>query len=106
MEAARLQANLTAQLEGPPPPTREQAWEAQWSITKTERKGPQRVYDQYHHEGRCARARQAQPVTGRAAKVFIDRIAIARALVECGYLLFRWRRVSPPITRRRVEKIP
>lgn len=105
IEAARLQANLTAHIEGPLAPTPEQAWQAQRNITEDERQRFRQVYDRYRHEERCTRAGHAQPVTGRAAEASIDRVAIARALAECGYLLFRRRRISPPIIRRRVEKI-
>lgn len=105
IEAARLQANLTAHDDGPLSPTPEQAWTFRLPIQKSERTFFRQVYDQYNHEERCTRLEHAQPVIGPAAEASIDRIAIPRALVECGFLQFRRRRISPPIIRRRVAKI-
>jgi transposase InsO family protein len=105
IEAARLQANFTAHLDGPLSLTPEQAWAARQTLIESEREAFRQVYDQYRHEERRTRAQQSRPVMGRAAEASIDRVAIPRALVECGYLLFRRRRISPPIIRRRVAKI-
>jgi len=105
VEAARLQANHTARPFGPLESTPQRSWEARSLIDSKERRAFRQVYDRRQREELLRRDQQLLPLFGRAAETSVDRIAISQALIECGYLLVRRRRVSPPIVRHRVRNI-
>jgi transposase InsO family protein len=105
LAAATRQANETARPWGLHGPTREQMWRDREPLLECEAEALQTAYNR-HHEEECARRGiphwESCPAHLEAA---VDRIAISRALIECGFLLVRRRRITPPITARKWRRI-
>jgi putative transposase len=103
--AARCEANAGARPRGPAGPTPDEAWAARAAISTVER----RSFAALVEDDRCTARRDlglptAGPLpvlTGRA----LDRIAIRRALVERGVLLFERRSIPPRITSQEADAI-
>jgi transposase InsO family protein len=103
--AARLEANATARPRGPAGPTPDESWAARASIATGERVSLGRLVEDHRWTARCELGLPPTgplPVfTGRA----VDRIAIRRALVERGVLLFLRRSIPQTIAGRKAEAI-
>lgn len=106
LEAGRLQANAVSHPEGPLGLTPDQAWAAATMVSSVERDHFRRVYDEHVLQERSLRSTHGEEVFGARAEASIRRVATGRALIECGYLSVRRRRISPPIVRRRASGIP
>lgn len=104
--AARLEANATARPHGPARPTPDQAWAARAAIPTDERRAFGEVVEgqrcRVRHELVLSPTGPRRAMTERA----IDRIAIRRALVDRGVLLFARRSIPQPIPRPKAEAIP
>jgi transposase InsO family protein len=104
--AAHAQANATARPHGESGPTPDQAWRARRSIAAAERERFRTAVAQHREEirsqGGWPDAGELQSWQARA----IDRQAIARALVEHGYLVYRRRRIPLPFPKRKAANIP
>lgn len=104
--AARLEANATARPRGLTGPTPDEAWAARASIPI----GVRVSFGQLVEDHRWTARRELvlppigplQVMTERA----VDRIAIRRALVERGVLLFSRRSIPQRILRQKAEAIP
>ena len=105
LAAATRQANETMRPWGMQGPTRDQAWLNREPLQESESEALQTAYNR-HHEEECARRGisgcGSYPARLQAA---VNRIAISRALIECGFLLVRRRRITPPITARKWRRI-
>ena len=103
--AARLEANATARPRGPTGPTPDQAWAARASIPAGERVSFGRLVED--HRWTVRRELELPPtgplpvLTGRA----VDRVAIRRALVDRGVLLFLRRSIPQRIAGRKADAI-
>lgn len=105
VEAARLQANETARPRGQRGPTPDQSWAAREPLRPDERQGFQRLYERLLEAERRDRGIPDGCALQHSQQAILDRLALARALVEAGFLLVRRRRVSPPNRRRRADRI-
>jgi transposase InsO family protein len=103
--AARLEANATARPRGPAGPTPDQAWAARASIPTGDRAAFAALVED--HRWTARRDLVLPPtgplpvMTGRA----VDRIAIRRALVDRGVLLFARRSLPQTVHRQKEEAI-
>jgi putative transposase len=110
---AQLEANATARPHGPTGPTPEQAWRQRPTISAQQRQLFHAAVSRRRIEARAeartdARAARDLPTDGPLPTLdqrLIDRRAIRRALVEHGYLVFRRRRIPPPIRPPKTAKI-
>ena len=107
-EAARAEANATARPRGLSKPTPDEAWQARHRLSRAERAYFRAAVDQHRQR---ARAERGWPAAASDAWLpseedrSIDRVAIPRALVECGYLLYRRRRIPLPFSKRKAANI-
>jgi putative transposase len=101
VEAARLQANAShpRRLKGQTP---EQIWQSRPALTATERVAFAVTVQQFRAEECALRGLPAQGLLSRTQQASVDRVAYRRALVAHDLLLFRRRRILPPITRPKV----
>jgi transposase InsO family protein len=106
LAAARLEANATARPRGLTGPTPDEAWAARASIPVGDRVSFAELVED--HRWTARRELVLPPsgplpvMTGRA----VDRIAIRRALVDRGVLLFSRRSIPQPVARQKAEAIP
>ena len=108
VEAARAEANATARPRGPSKPTPDEAWQARHRLSREEREHFRAVVDQHRQRARGERgwpaeASEAWPPSHEDRS--IDRVAIPRTLVECGYLLYRRRRIPLPFSKPKAANI-
>jgi transposase InsO family protein len=103
--AARLEANATARPRGPVGPTPDQAWAARPSLTADQRLSFRRSVEAHRSDARGEL--EELPTGPRSApnERAVDRVAIRRALVEHGVLLFTRRSIPPAIPRQKAEAI-
>jgi hypothetical protein len=103
--AARREANATARPRGPNGPTPDEAWAARTRLCPTDRASFRAsVAEQRRiarHELDVSPAGPWPVMTERR----VDRVAIRRALVEHGVLVFSRRSIPPPIRRKKAEGI-
>ncbi|HLW65128.1 MAG TPA: transposase family protein [Gemmataceae bacterium] len=101
LDAARRAANgaQTKRLKGQMP---EQIWEARRVVTAEERAAFQATVARCRAEERAQRGLAAEAALSRKQEASVDRVAYRRALVAHDLLLFRRRRILPPITRPKV----
>jgi transposase InsO family protein len=105
VEAARLQANETARPKGRRGPTPDESWAGRQPLRQAEREAFGQLYRRLLEAERRERGIPAGRVLPRAQQAILDRLALARALVDSGFLLVRRRRLSPPNRRRRADRI-
>jgi transposase InsO family protein len=103
--AARLEANATARPRGLAGPCPDELWVTRKPITAAERS----AFAQTVHWTRTAlelalESPPLNPKTEMEERV-LNRQAIARALVEHGYLRYTRRRIYPPIRKRKAAGI-
>lgn len=103
--AARLQANATARRNGPMSPTPDEAWAASGPVTDIESHRFRQAYDRGYMRACAERDHAARDPESHWQRAHLDRVALTFALVERGLLLFRSRRVTPPITLRSASRI-
>ena len=103
--AARMEANATARPHGPAGPTPDEAWAARPSLTTDQRRSFRRSVE--GHRDNALREWQELHTASRSvlSERAVDRVAIRRALVEHGVLLFTRRSIPPPIPRQKAEAI-
>jgi transposase InsO family protein len=99
IEAARCQANDTARPGGWQQPTPSELWKRRGITREGEREKLNALYRRYESEVRRERGYMQELPLGHFDQSSIDRVAISRALVDCGYLIVRRRRITPPIKR-------
>jgi hypothetical protein len=101
VEAARREANRAQpkRLKGQAP---EQVWEARRAVTADERAAFHETVAQCRQEERAQRSLPAESELNRKQQASVDRVAYRRALVAHDLLLFRRRRILPPIKRPKV----
>ena len=104
--AARLEANATARPRGLNGPTPDEAWEARASIPRSDRVSFGQLVEDHRW---TARRELVLPPSGPLPVMTdraVDRIAIRRALVDRGVLLFSRRSIPQPVPRQKAEAIP
>jgi transposase InsO family protein len=104
--AARLEANATARPHGLNGPTPDEAWAARASIALNDRVSFGELVEDHRW---TARRELVLPPTGPLPVMIertVDRIAIRRALVDRGVLLFSRRSIPQRIPRQKAEAIP
>jgi transposase InsO family protein len=102
---ARLEANATALPRGIPGPCSDELWASRRPITSAERS----AFEQTVHWTRTAlelaqESPLSLPMTEMEERA-LNRQAIARALVEHGYLRYTRRRIYPPIRKHKAARI-
>jgi hypothetical protein len=101
--AAQAEANALARPEGPAP---QEQWEARRRLTPAERELFAETVARLRDEESAREGRATEGAPGAAAARRIERVAIRRALVEHGLLLFSRRRIPLPIRKRKAAIIP
>jgi transposase InsO family protein len=104
VEGARLQANETARPGGFHAPTPNEQWRMQLLLAPQERANFQEAVDCYRSQEQC-KAVLAGVAPGVSFQARIDRRAITRALVACGLLSLRRRRITLPIFGAKCARI-
>jgi len=103
--AARLEANATARPRGPSGPTPDEAWAGRAAIAIRDRESFGDLVEAQRCLARCELGLSPTgPLPVMTARA-VDRIAIRRALVERGLLLFSRRSIPQRITARKEEAI-
>jgi transposase InsO family protein len=97
VEAARLETNATARPRGVSGPTPDEAWNGRRPIEQDERDRFRAALASQVEAERSRRGFSSESELGKAEQASVQRAAIARALTNCGLLLFKTRRVSPAI---------
>lgn len=105
VEAARQQANQTARPWGWNHPTPDGAWTGRRPITEAQREELAAAVARYEDETRIERGYLPGVDPGPYAQASIRRVALSRALVACGYVVMRRRRITLPINSRPWSKI-
>ena len=101
VEAAVQQANTTARPHGPRGPTPLEMWTDRMPIGEAEREMFQRTYRRRYGQECAERGIPWGVRLQHWEQASIDRVAISRALIEHGFLLFRRKRVSLPNSHRK-----
>jgi len=96
LEAARLQANLTARPWGDLGPTPQQVWDRRMPITKDQRRTFLQCVERMQTDVRIELGYAQDTLLGRAERAIVARAAARRALEALGYLQVRSRRTAPP----------
>ena len=100
-EAARLEANATAQPKGPLGPSPDQMWQARTPIAPHERERFARVTERCSCNVEAAQGWPHDNASQRAQ----DREAVSQALVELGYLTITRRSIPLPIPSKKAASI-
>ena len=103
--AAREQANAMARPRGPSGPTPEEAWRQRQPVTATMRALFAAALRKHRGEARKEEGHREEENLEEQEARRIDRKAISRTLVECGYLQYRRRRIHLPIRGRKAATI-
>ena len=104
-EEARLQANELARTWGAEGPTPDQAWEQRQRITAEQRAAFKTSLEQEQIRVRQEEGYDLQSSLAYHDQAALDRVAIRRALVALGVLLFSRRRIPLPIKLKKVAGI-
>jgi len=105
IEAARCEANELARPRGPFGGAPQDAWCDRLPITGPERERFHRLYRTCYAQEKARSGWLEGIELQHAEQAAIDRVAITRALVEGGFLLFRRRRITLPIPFRKRRNI-
>lgn len=105
VEGARLEANAQARPRGLRGPTPDEAWAGRRLWRPEERDGFRTTVTAQRAEARQEQGRSETEVLGEVEQRGVDRIAIRRALVAHGLLLFTRRRIPLPIRSRKAARI-
>jgi len=105
VEEARLRGNALSRPHGRDGPTPDESWGRRMRITEADRSRFLAVYEEEYRKASAAKG--ILPLIGPSQKEkdSIDRVAISRALIRCGYLLIRRRRITPPVSQRKAARI-
>jgi len=105
VEAARLRGNACGRPRGADGPTPDEAWDNGVRFTEADRVHLREVYEKEYKEE--AERRGILPLIGPNGKEknSIDRAAISSALIKCGFLYVRRRRITPPVSQRKAACI-
>lgn len=105
-EAARCQANDTARRGGWKQPTPSEMWRRRGGeVSDVEREKFNQLYARYEAEVRKEQGWMPTMSLSYLDQSAIDRVAVSRALMDCGYLTVRRRRITPPIASLKATKI-
>ena len=105
LEAARLQANSTSRPWGVRGPTPDEAFADRRPITAAERAAFLAAYRRHASEEREARGIARDVTLQHEQQSSVDRAAIARTLIEQGFLSLRRRRFPQPISGHKAARI-
>jgi transposase InsO family protein len=105
VEAAQAQANQTARPRGADGPTPASLWHGRIPLADADRQLFRETYAECYARERSARGMFPDFDLQHAEQASIDRVAITRALMKHGFLLVRRRRVSLPISSRKLARI-
>jgi transposase InsO family protein len=106
VEAARTEANTTARPRRLHGKTPEEVWQARRPLTSHERECFRATAEQFRTEARIEKGLPAHEPLTRIEQAAVDRVAFSRALVAHDLLLFRRRRIPPPIIWQKVAIDP
>jgi transposase InsO family protein len=101
--AAQLEANATARPNGPNEPTPAQSWAGRARPLTIDREQFHLAVEHHRSTTRCERHLTNEPTLDVMTQRSIDRVAIRRALVEHGVLVFSRRRILPPIPKSKAD---
>ena len=102
LAAARTEANTSARPRRLHGLTPQQVWDARPPLCPDQRTRFDASVAQFQTEARQQRGLSAREPLTRAEQPSVDRVALRRALVAHDLLLFRRRRIPPPIPRPKV----
>src|SRR5262249_36317913 len=106
LQAARLQANATARPHGLYAPTPDGLWDTRPTLSHNARASFHACLNRQRQQARLELNYPTEgPLQGKDDRA-LDRIAIRRALVEHGYLLFSRRRLPLPFNTKKAADIP
>jgi transposase InsO family protein len=105
VEAAVRQANETARPWGRNGPTPDEAWRHRLPLPNEEREQFLATYRRRYARECIERGVPWGVHLQHREKASIDRVAISRALIDHGFLFIRRRRIAPPISRARADRI-
>ena len=105
VQAAVAQANETALPRGLGGATPAEAWKSRIPLTRTERTAFHARYRREERNERRSRGISPWVSLQHDEQASIDRMAIRRTLTALGFLLFRRRRVAPPVFHSRAREI-
>jgi transposase InsO family protein len=103
--AAQAQANATSRPRGLSGPSAEQLWQGRRRVTASERERFQECLGRVGAEEDVPEGQAMDEVRSAREQRGIRRSVLSRALVECGYLFYKRRRIPPPIRRRKVTRL-
>jgi transposase InsO family protein len=103
--AARAEANALAHPHGERGPTPDAAWSARRRLTAADRALFEATVARLRDEERARTGLATEGSPNSTAERRAARVAIRRALVEHGYLLFSRRRIPLPIPRRKAARL-
>lgn len=96
LEAARLQANLTARPWGDRGPTPQEVWNRRTPITQHQRRAFLQCVERTQRDVRAELGYAQNTLLGRRDRAIVARAAARRALMSLGYLQVRRMRITPP----------
>ena len=105
LAAAQHVTNVVHRPFGHTGPSRAELWQGRLPITTAQRAALRRSVECHRETARKELGYDQATSLGRREQDRVDRVAIRRALVEHGYLCFRRRRITPPLTRQKVANI-
>lgn len=105
VEAGRCRGNIIPRQDDPHGRTPSQLFASRLPVTEGERAAFHFAYLHHEEEVRQEFAFEPGKEPTRQELDAVDRLALSRALVEQGYLLFRRRRITPVISRRKFTRI-
>jgi transposase InsO family protein len=104
-EGARQEANAQARPRGLRGPTPDEAWAARCAVRAAERDAFRATVATWRPEARRERGQSETEEGTEAERRGVDRVAIRRALVAHGLLLFTRRRTPLPIRSQKTARI-
>jgi transposase InsO family protein len=102
---AHLQANACARPHGLRGPSADALWAQRRPLAEEERRAFAATVERHRAEACAERNLAAAALAEHAQRSGVDRIALRRALVEHGYLLFSRRRIPTPVWSRKVARV-
>jgi putative transposase len=105
LEHARREANATSRPKGRKGPTPDDAWNALEPLCADERSAFDAAYRNHEQSERRRRGIHDDLQLQRHEQAGVDRAALARTLIELGFLSIRRRRITPRIPKRKADRL-
>lgn len=105
VEGARCEANELARPRGPFGRSPREAWHDRLALSESERERFRAAYRTCYARERTRHGWLDGIRLQHVEQAALDRVAITRALVDCGFLWFRRRRITLPISSMKTRKI-